>query len=231
MSRYDGLIIPRSYSEYLNKTDSATLSQMLQHLTGLWSHAVSAGDNKPVTSNAVNEALTDAATIQQALQLPGVLSGAVAAGDNKAITSNAVNGALTDAATIQQALQLPGVLSGAVAAGDNKAITSNAVNGALANCQKINGNIISEGIDLDLLQDNGVYIIDWGVIKLCTNIPEYTGGDYECFVTVTPLAKIGNYGQYIKQELLQRSDNSPLFIRVIEKNSPYKSDWTQLVAK
>ena len=96
MSRYDGLIIPRSYSEYLNKTDSATLSQMLQHLTGLWSHAVSAGDQKPVTSDAVYGALTDAATIQQALQLPGVLSGAVAAGDNKAVTSNAVNGALAE---------------------------------------------------------------------------------------------------------------------------------------
>lgn len=94
MSRYDGLIIPRSYSEYLNKTDSATLSQMLQHLTGLWSHAVSAGDNKPVTSDAVYGALTDAATIQQALQLPGVLSGAVAAGDNKPVTSNAVETAL-----------------------------------------------------------------------------------------------------------------------------------------
>lgn len=96
MSRYDGLIIPRSYSEYLNKTDSATLSQMLQHLTGLWSHAVSAGDNKPVTSDAVYEALTDAATIQQALQVPGVLSEAVAAGDNKAVTSNAVYEALTN---------------------------------------------------------------------------------------------------------------------------------------
>ena len=57
MSRYDGLIIPRSYSEYLNKTDSATLSQMLQHLTGLWSHAVSSGDNKPVISDAVYKAL------------------------------------------------------------------------------------------------------------------------------------------------------------------------------
>ena len=30
MSRYDGLIIPRSYSEYINKTDAATLSQALQ---------------------------------------------------------------------------------------------------------------------------------------------------------------------------------------------------------
>ena len=94
MSRYDGLIIPRSYSEYLNKTDSATLSQMLQHLTGLWSHAVSAGDQKPVTSDAVYEAFTDPATIQQALQLPGVLSDTVAAGDNKAVTSDAVNSAL-----------------------------------------------------------------------------------------------------------------------------------------
>ena len=63
MSRYDGLIIPRSYSEYLNKTDSATLSQMLQHLTGLWSHAVSAGDNKPVTSDAVYEAFTNLETM------------------------------------------------------------------------------------------------------------------------------------------------------------------------
>ena len=102
MSRYDGLIIPRSYSEYLNKTDSATLSQMLQHLTGLWSHAVSSGDNKPVISDAVYEALTnyinktDADTLQQALQLPGVLSGAVADGDNKAVTSNAVNSALSN---------------------------------------------------------------------------------------------------------------------------------------
>ena len=30
MSRYDGLIIPRSYSDYINKTDAATLSQALQ---------------------------------------------------------------------------------------------------------------------------------------------------------------------------------------------------------
>lgn len=65
MSRYDGLIIPRSYSEYLNKTDSATLSQMLQHLTGLWSHAVSVGDQKPVTSDAVNSALTNLSELNQ----------------------------------------------------------------------------------------------------------------------------------------------------------------------
>lgn len=58
MSRYDGLIIPRSYSEYINKTDAATLQQALQ-LSGVLSGSVAAGDNKAVTSNAVNNALTN----------------------------------------------------------------------------------------------------------------------------------------------------------------------------
>lgn len=58
MSRYDGLIIPRSYSEYINKTDAATLQQALQ-LSGVLSGAVAAGDNKAVTSNAVNGALAN----------------------------------------------------------------------------------------------------------------------------------------------------------------------------
>lgn len=58
MSRYDGLIIPRSYSEYINKTDAATLQQALQ-LSGVLSGAVAAGDNKAVTSNAVNSALAN----------------------------------------------------------------------------------------------------------------------------------------------------------------------------
>ena len=56
MSRYDGLIIPRSYSEYINKTDAATLQQALQ-LSGVLSGAVAAGDNKAVKSSAVNNAL------------------------------------------------------------------------------------------------------------------------------------------------------------------------------
>ena len=58
MSRYDGLIIPRSYSEYINKTDAATLQQALQ-LSGVLSGAVAAGDNKAVKSSAVNAALTN----------------------------------------------------------------------------------------------------------------------------------------------------------------------------
>ena len=60
MSKYDGLIIPRSYSEYINKTDAATLQQALQ-LSGVLSGAVAAGDNKAVTSNAVHGALIDKA--------------------------------------------------------------------------------------------------------------------------------------------------------------------------
>lgn len=52
MSRYDGLIIPRSYSEYINKTDAATLQQALQ-LPGVLSGAVAAGDNKAVKSKAI----------------------------------------------------------------------------------------------------------------------------------------------------------------------------------
>ena len=58
MSRYDGLIIPRSYSEYVNKTDAATLQQALQ-LSGVLSGAVAAGDNKAVKSSAVYEALAE----------------------------------------------------------------------------------------------------------------------------------------------------------------------------
>ena len=52
MSRYDGLIIPRSYSEYINKTDAATLLQALQ-LSGVMDNAPTAGSNKPVKSSGL----------------------------------------------------------------------------------------------------------------------------------------------------------------------------------
>lgn len=73
MSRYDGLIIPRSYSEYINKTDAATLQRALQ-LSGVLSGAVAAGDNKAVTSNAVYEALTNYATKSDLGSYPIILS-------------------------------------------------------------------------------------------------------------------------------------------------------------
>lgn len=58
MSRYDGLIIPRSYNEYINKTDPVAMSQALQ-LNNVLAQEVAAGNNKAVTSNAVNGALTN----------------------------------------------------------------------------------------------------------------------------------------------------------------------------
>ena len=54
MSRYDGLIIPRSYSEYINKTDAATLLQALQ-LSGVMDNAPTEDSNHPINSNAVYE--------------------------------------------------------------------------------------------------------------------------------------------------------------------------------
>ena len=68
MSRYDGLIIPRSYSEYINKTDAATLQQALQ-LPGVLSGAVAAGDNKAVKSSAVNMTL-ESYTQGKQIELP-----------------------------------------------------------------------------------------------------------------------------------------------------------------
>ena len=52
MSRYDGLIIPRSYSEYINKTDAATLQQALQ-LSGVMTNNPVKGSNLPVKSGGV----------------------------------------------------------------------------------------------------------------------------------------------------------------------------------
>ena len=100
MSRYDGLIIPRSYSEYINKTDAATLQQALQQ-SGVMDAVPTAGSNNPVKSGGVKTELekyinkTDAATLSQALQLNGVLAQEVAAGNMSAVTSNAVYEALT----------------------------------------------------------------------------------------------------------------------------------------
>ena len=68
MSRYDGLIIPRSYNEYINKTDAATLQQALQ-LSGVLSSAVAAGDNKAVKSSAVATALDNQSSFIESFRL------------------------------------------------------------------------------------------------------------------------------------------------------------------
>lgn len=56
MSRYDGLIIPRSYSEYINKTDAATLSQALQ-LNGVMDSRPTENSNNAVRSNGLYQVL------------------------------------------------------------------------------------------------------------------------------------------------------------------------------
>lgn len=68
MSRYDGLIIPRSYSEYINKTDAATLLQALQ-LSGVMDAAPTAGSNHPVRSGGVYTPLS--VKVEKALQVGG----------------------------------------------------------------------------------------------------------------------------------------------------------------
>ena len=56
MSRYDGLIIPRSYSEFINKTDAATLLQALQQ-SGVMDAAPTANSNHPAKSGGIAETL------------------------------------------------------------------------------------------------------------------------------------------------------------------------------
>lgn len=56
MAKYDGLIIPRSYSEYINKTDSATLQQALQQ-SGVLDSAPTEDSVKAVKSGGVFDAL------------------------------------------------------------------------------------------------------------------------------------------------------------------------------
>lgn len=58
MSKYDGLIIPRSYSEYINKTDAATLSQALA-LPGVMDAAPTPGSTKPAQSGGIYTAIND----------------------------------------------------------------------------------------------------------------------------------------------------------------------------
>ena len=56
MSRYDGLIIPRSYNEYINKTDAATLRQALQ-LPNVMDSTPTENSNVPVKSGGIYTAL------------------------------------------------------------------------------------------------------------------------------------------------------------------------------
>lgn len=52
MAKYDGLIIPRSYNDYINKSDPAGVSQALQ-LTGVMDAAPTAQSTKPAKSGGI----------------------------------------------------------------------------------------------------------------------------------------------------------------------------------
>lgn len=52
MAKYDGLIIPRSYNDYINKSDPAGVSQALQ-LTGVMDAAPTAASTKPAKSGGI----------------------------------------------------------------------------------------------------------------------------------------------------------------------------------
>ena len=56
MSKYDGLIIPRGYNDYISKTDAATLVNALQ-LSGVMSNSPAKGSSLPVKSGGVWDAI------------------------------------------------------------------------------------------------------------------------------------------------------------------------------
>ena len=88
MSRYDGLIIPRSYSDYINKTDAATLSQALQ-LPSVMDSTPTENSNRPVRSGGIYTAL---ANKQDTL----TFDDAPTSGSNNPVKSGAVATALAN---------------------------------------------------------------------------------------------------------------------------------------
>jgi hypothetical protein len=83
MSRYDGLIIPRSYSEYINKTDAATLSQALA-LPGVMDAAPTESSNKAARSGGIYSAINAVKPVDT-----------VALNNMHSVTSNAVSRAMS----------------------------------------------------------------------------------------------------------------------------------------
>jgi hypothetical protein len=66
MAKYDGLIIPRSYNDYVNKSDPISVSQALQ-LTGVMDNTPTAQSTKPAKSGGIFAAnaviMADSATL------------------------------------------------------------------------------------------------------------------------------------------------------------------------
>ena len=110
MAKYDGLIIPRSYNDYINKSDPLGVLQALQ-LTGVMDDTPTAGSSKPVkssglvgltavdvveidnmhpvTSNAVAETAADLAPVDE-----------VTLNNMHSVTSNAVANAINNTSSV-----------------------------------------------------------------------------------------------------------------------------------
>jgi hypothetical protein len=86
MAKYDGLIIPRSYNDYINKSDPLGVSQALQ-LTGVMDDTPTAGSSKPVKSSGL-------------VGLSAV--DVVETGNMHSVTSNAVSRAMSYSTTEQK---------------------------------------------------------------------------------------------------------------------------------
>lgn len=112
MSRYDGLIIPRSYSEYINKTDAATLQQALQ-LSGVLDSAPTEDSVKAVKSGGVYTAL---AGKQPTLTFDDVPTD----GSNNPVKSNGIYDALAGKVNTSD-------VADTIADGNMNPVTSNAV--------------------------------------------------------------------------------------------------------
>lgn len=70
MARYDGLIIPRSYNDYINKSSVIDVQEALQ-LTGVMDDTPTAGSNKPVKSGGVYSAINNVTTPELSLGRAG----------------------------------------------------------------------------------------------------------------------------------------------------------------
>jgi hypothetical protein len=71
MSKYDGLIIPRSYNEYINKTDAATFSQASQ-LPNTMDSVPTANSNRAARSGGIFDANAIITANSKILSGPGI---------------------------------------------------------------------------------------------------------------------------------------------------------------
>ena len=99
----------------------------------------------------------------------------------------------------------------------------------LEDYMNIKYNLLEPSTDLNTLTVAGMYMSKWGYSNSLVNKPSGFSSDYEVIVTVTPLKRIGNYGEYIEQTFVSRLPQSPVYRRIIENKAPTQPAWTELV--